>query len=569
MGMAYKAPPPTTTSRWRVSSAAIRSFRALVDREFAARDDKDLAFLLDERVRAAMFAGAFTQVEDVNAVGIETSIVRIENRSGSDLFAVVRGGAIVTVLDEREAKLSRERGLWRPPGSGDAGKVEAPPSAKPQAASPAIRLGWARDEWRRDPDCPVVGENGMLKRMLARFGEAASSDVLYRTWSEVKAAIEREAKSKERSKPIAASLAPKLQAALDAPKPEPKPAPVAKPAPKLTIARSPRELAEEEVAKVGRYWPNVADAWTKEEHDAVCELVRANIEDPRELQLRLAATTKIWRKAGAIMLHIRPLEFVLPGSVEAARAADRLGRENRKRREQQEVLEAKLYLEDRLDELPPFVMMDTAVKLTGNRNRFHDIDSAVDIETDAIVWPRDPIVELHRRVVAAYGRVTSEPLRAGPKVPDAELDEVVFRQVREKPGTSVGALSGGDSKRVSASVERLVSAGRISKHPSPSGRNGFVVGPIDWTPPKPEPKPVATPKPRVKIERVGGYDPAKGPRHPDNQDPTLEAPRRETAEIAPVNGTAEAIAEVYRALRAKEIDAAMAAEMIKALKGGA
>lgn len=27
---------------------------------------------------------------------------------------------------------------------------------------------------------------------------------------------------------------------------------------------------------------------------------------------------------------------------------------------------------------------------------------------------------------------------------------------------------------------------------------------------------------KITITRAGGYDPSKGPRHPDNQDPTLE-----------------------------------------------
>lgn len=31
---------------------------------------------------------------------------------------------------------------------------------------------------------------------------------------------------------------------------------------------------------------------------------------------------------------------------------------------------------------------------------------------------------------------------------------------------------------------------------------------------------------RVKLKRVGGYDPSKGPRHPDNQNATLERVKR-------------------------------------------
>jgi hypothetical protein len=35
------------------------------------------------------------------------------------------------------------------------------------------------------------------------------------------------------------------------------------------------------------------------------------------------------------------------------------------------------------------------------------------------------------------------------------------------------------------------------------------------------------PLPKIKITRAGGYDPALGPDHPANQDPTLEAHRTE------------------------------------------
>jgi hypothetical protein len=85
----------------RVSEHAVLRFRERVEEEFMHRGDDDLADLLNERIRAAVFSRT---VVDPRDPGAATSLHLFESRTGMRLVAVVRDKTVVTVLDDWMAR---------------------------------------------------------------------------------------------------------------------------------------------------------------------------------------------------------------------------------------------------------------------------------------------------------------------------------------------------------------------------------------------------------------------------------------------------------------------------------
>jgi len=85
-----------------------------------------------------------------------------------------------------------------------------PPIRRPDQPTPASalqRMNWAKDHWRKDPDIPVGGPDGMIARMTETFGDAAAIHVLQALRSQVRhEALQRQ------TQPLTASLAERVNA---------------------------------------------------------------------------------------------------------------------------------------------------------------------------------------------------------------------------------------------------------------------------------------------------------------------------------------------------------------------
>lgn len=544
--MAYKAPAKPDI---KVSAlySAVTAFRALVEKEFSALSDKDLAGLLDERVRAAIASGSTQLVDDAHSDGDPTTVARFELRTGPNVFAVIRDDRIISVIDAETARLNRARGTWKtyePP------KPEQPQAPAPASAPPAVRLGWARDQWMRDPSISVTGQDGMIRKLQERFGAAASTDSLYKICSECRAEHQRRKLQDQNRAQLdnlrasMADLAPAL-AEIKAPAPESaaNAEPVA-PTTKITWVDAAPIKPSIEASTPRRIWPFPDKSWSEPHHRALIEIVKSGERAVRAIQKEFSKRTDSWRNAGAIMLRLRPFEHELDGIQEIAHNFYARSRETKKLREARAIREAEIFYRGEYEQMESHVLTETALLLVGSKGRMNVLKASLDSDDDSIVWSRAELVEIHHRIVKQFGNVSSTGmLKPAPRTTDDQLDEIVFRQIEKKPGIAMNKLNGAtDRDRVIASVDRLAAAGRIARCAA-VGSVGVVLGPAGWSPPE------RANRARAERPMTASATPA-----------AVDAPSGD--------GIAEAITEVYRALRAKEIDAPSAAELIRELKRG-
>lgn len=105
--------PSTYQRSFVVSKHALERFRERAETDVAYMNDFDLGNLLDERVKHALAAKDFEQVEDMRNLDVESRVVRIEQRDGSHVFAIMRDLAIVTILEEHMLQKNFDNGSWK------------------------------------------------------------------------------------------------------------------------------------------------------------------------------------------------------------------------------------------------------------------------------------------------------------------------------------------------------------------------------------------------------------------------------------------------------------------------
>lgn len=155
MGMAYQAPPTRREFRYQITKHAIDRFRERVEEEFVHRDDIDLARLLDDRLRAAVDGGNYTDIKDPSTPTGEARVVRIESRVGTTQHVVLRpdkgvasGYAAITLVTDAQARNSYATGKWTIPNRpfAEALRNIKPAEAKPEEPAPVreasiVRIG--------------------------------------------------------------------------------------------------------------------------------------------------------------------------------------------------------------------------------------------------------------------------------------------------------------------------------------------------------------------------------------------------------------------------------------------
>lgn len=209
MGQSWKAPPSTRLFHFHISEHAVERFRQRVDEEHRARDNRDLAMLLDERIWVAYQAGQVQTIVDTESPKEMTKLVQIESRSGATQYVLMRearmaqypkigtlvpGGpagaalAAITLLTQEQTTNNFASGKWRAPAhtlNEQVGKarlelVQAPPAEEVREDEPksrgstVARVAFVREVLARRPDIRASGKDGMSELVKERFGTGMS-----------------------------------------------------------------------------------------------------------------------------------------------------------------------------------------------------------------------------------------------------------------------------------------------------------------------------------------------------------------------------------------------------------
>lgn len=249
----------------------------------------------------------------------------------------------------------------------------------------------------------------------------------------------------------------------------------------------------------------------------------------------LAAATGVYRTAGAIHLRLEPLRVIAPRiSRDLVRGLERLAKEATTRKRDFLAAEQKAYKARGIDGLGEWVSADmAALVLGGVSHRASDLEVRQDKQTGLYVNRREDLAKRHAELLARNGgrALTRDPVPPVPKNSDEDVERAILAAIAERPGMSKAAAANGAPTmrdRAARIIERLIASGKLiaSKHVS---------------------------KPDVVVLHV--------PR------PATPPPKAEPAAAAPPVLPA-LTAEIYRAIRAKEITPTEGAEMLRELAKG-
>lgn len=285
---------------------------------------------LTRRVMDAIKAGHVIRYEDRTRPGpprptLAVSIVIGRAEDHVRGYAILRDNFVIALISSGLAREMIQEGQWKitenadpffgKPTAPDARQAPDPSDPPPVAASPATRLGWARDTWRSDPSIPVTGAGGMIDLLRKRYGEAATPTALYQIRQEVAAQVADAAHSKR-----AAELA-------DAPRTSPAgPALKSKLGDKLKAIIPRLEVAPGDPPPVdgGAEWEAFADEKEAERSQRSAEPVAAT-QDLAERSLLAELALKPWTPTRELGRERLPLLEQLHARGKVARHAVGLG----------------------------------------------------------------------------------------------------------------------------------------------------------------------------------------------------------------------------------------------------
>lgn len=335
------------------------------------------------------------------------------------------------------------------------------------------------------------------------------------------------------------------------PPPEEEPAPAATPpTPPASAPPPPATLAAAlpPIELHARYQPcGGRDTWTDDHVAKVVAIAEGNITDAVAFGREVARQTGVYRPPGGLHQRLRPLSAVCRISHELLVNLDRRARAVTKAKREFMAHEAKVMRASGVAGLGEWISIELATRLVGDvAARLEPLQMYVDVETSGHVFRKADVLKRRDELIA---RQDGEPLTKDRMVPTprASADDIatnIRKIVAAEPGIAKGQLerrSGASRERFDKVFRTMVAANQLVIVPHPTRKDVVLVGPPGWT--------YTAPPPRAPRE----------PKAPET--PPASAP----ATAAPVD--AGLTAEIYRAIRAKEISPEEGARMLRELRG--
>lgn len=324
------------------------------------------------------------------------------------------------------------------------------------------------------------------------------------------------------------------------PPPE-EPAGVEPPAPPVAPAPEPMPDAAT-VDVTARYQPSPKDkrGWPDEHVTKVVAIAESGLVDALLFCREVARRTGVYRMPGGLQQRLRPLSAICKIPPELLTNLERRARQLSKAKVALMAHEAKVMRNGGGSAVfGDWVSIATATRLVGDViSRLDSLQMFDDTETACHVFRTSDVLRLRDELMARQGGrpLTKESLPPPPRTSAEDVAANVIRIATERPGIAKGELSrcsGATRDRFEKIFDQLVAEKKLVTAPHPTKKGVLYVGPPGWTYTAPVMPPRRAPSPAAEAPRV---------------DSSLTA-------------------EIYRAIRAKEISPEEGARMMRELRG--